>query len=86
MWLEYRVHPDIAGEIKANDHERHLHGCDPLDEHRDLVRVKVAGTLAVLDDRDDISPDDWTLAGRSSTCPTPPEDGCSPASPKKPNA
>jgi hypothetical protein len=41
---------------------RPAHGCDPLDEHRDLVRLKVAGTLAVLDDRDDINPEDWSLA------------------------
>lgn len=37
---------------------------DPLDSRRDLVRLKVAGLLALLDDRADITGDDWRLAGQ----------------------
>ena len=36
---------------------------DPLDSHRDLVRLKVASLLAILGDRDDVDPEDWRLAG-----------------------
>ena len=61
--VQYEIDPDIAAEIRANDYQRHTHGCGPLDEHRDLIRLKVAGLLAVLDDRDSITPDDWSLAG-----------------------
>lgn len=35
----------------------------PLDSHRDLSRLKVAGLLALLADRMDITADDWRLAG-----------------------
>ncbi len=63
QWVDFLIHPDIADEIKANDYQRHIHGCDPLDEHRDLVRLKVAGNLAALYDRDDVNLEDWSLAG-----------------------
>ena len=37
---------------------------NPLDAHRDLLRLKVAGLLAILDGRRDrITPEDWALAG-----------------------
>jgi hypothetical protein len=36
---------------------------DPLDSHRELLRLKVAGLLAVLDTRTDVSVEDWELAG-----------------------
>jgi hypothetical protein len=35
---------------------------DPLDSHADLVQLKTAGLLAVLDGRLDIADDDWNLA------------------------
>jgi hypothetical protein len=47
--------------------EAGLHGKleeDPLDAHRRLNCLKVAGVLAVLDGRSDITTDDWALAGR----------------------
>lgn len=34
-----------------------------LDAHRDLLRLKVAGLLAILEGRRDITCEDWTLAG-----------------------
>lgn len=37
---------------------------DPLDSRRDLVRLKVAGLLAVLAGRTDIDAEDWALAGQ----------------------
>lgn len=37
---------------------------DPLDAHRNLLRIKTAMLLSVLDDRRDINGDDWTLAGQ----------------------
>lgn len=40
---------------------------DPLDAHRRLVKLKVAGVLAVLDERLHITPDDWALAERIMT-------------------
>lgn len=59
------IDPAIAGEIRA----RHLARArgevvpDPLDAHRDLSRLKVAGLLALLAGRTDIDADDWRLAG-----------------------
>jgi len=35
----------------------------PLDAHANLYRLKVAGLLAVLDGRSDVTVDDWDLAG-----------------------
>ncbi|MDP9333548.1 MAG: hypothetical protein M3Q30_09600 [Actinomycetota bacterium] len=35
----------------------------PLDSHRDLLQLKVAGVLALVEGRLDISPEDWQLAG-----------------------
>lgn len=37
---------------------------DPLDVHRNLNRLKIAGLLAVLDGRSNITEEDWALAGR----------------------
>ena len=36
---------------------------DPLDAHGDLLRLKVAGLLAVLDGRLNVDTEDWRLAG-----------------------
>lgn len=36
---------------------------DPLDSHAELGRLKVAALLALLDERIDVNPEDWDLAG-----------------------
>jgi hypothetical protein len=57
--------PDVATEIRARNlaRARGQTVVAPLDAHRDLSRLKVAGLLAILDDRTDITADDWHLAG-----------------------
>jgi len=40
---------------------------DPLRAHENLTRLKVAGCFAILDQRVDISEDDWRLAGMVMT-------------------
>lgn len=35
---------------------------DPLDSHRGLLKLKVAGLLGLLDGRQEVSPEDWSLA------------------------
>jgi hypothetical protein len=40
---------------------------DPLDSHAGLVQLKLAGLLAVLDNRVDITEDDWELARMVAT-------------------
>lgn len=45
---------DLRGETES----------DPLDSHRRLNKLKVAGVLAVLDNRSDVTLDDWALAER----------------------
>jgi hypothetical protein len=57
------VAPAIVDEVRANYTHRQEHGCDPLDVHRDLVRLKVAGAIILLDRRLTMTPDDWQLAG-----------------------
>lgn len=42
---------------------RHATGVDPLDGHRMLCRLKVAAALMILDGRQQISGEDWELAG-----------------------
>lgn len=57
--------PEVAAEIRQSNLER-ARGevtIDPLDGHRDLSRLKVAGLLALLAGRLDINTDDWRLAG-----------------------
>lgn len=61
-----QVDAEIVSEI------RHAHAAaqrgdvvvEPLDAHRRLVKLKLAGVLAVLDERHDIGVDDWALAER----------------------
>ena len=58
------IHPDVAGELERKRiasaaGNRQVH---ELDSHRDLLRLKVAGLLALLDQRRDINPADWHLA------------------------
>lgn len=55
--------PDaVKREIQVNDHHKQQHGCNPLDEHADLLRLKTAAILAILDGRNDINAEDWELA------------------------
>lgn len=55
----------VAAEVDANHLERHRGECevDSLDAHGDLLRLKIAGLLAILDGRKDITKDDWHLSG-----------------------
>lgn len=61
-----QVDPEVVSEI------RHAHAAaqrgdvvvEPLDAHRRLVKLKLAGVLAVLDGRHDIGVYDWALAER----------------------
>lgn len=60
------VHPDIRRDIKRHQVQK-LRGeieVDPLDAHRRLLKLKIAGVLAVLDGRRNIALDDWELAER----------------------
>jgi hypothetical protein len=63
---EMGVDPAITTEVKAA-RIAELRGettPDPLDSHRRLVKLKVAGLLALLDMRHNITLDDWELAER----------------------
>jgi hypothetical protein len=62
---EMDVHPAIADEIRRHALAlvRGEAEADPLDSHANLVRLKLAALLALLDDRHAIHPDDWQLAG-----------------------
>ena len=64
-----RVHlpatASIQDELRQNRH-RLLRGevdPDPLDAHADLSRLKLAALLALLDERPEVSAQDWALAG-----------------------
>lgn len=58
------VDPRIEATVRANDLARQRgQQFDELDAHADLVRLKIAGCLAVLDKRNHINTDDWALAG-----------------------
>jgi hypothetical protein len=64
--------PDVVAEIRQRAllQARGSSNPDPLDTHRDLVRMKVAALLARLEGRNDVNKDDWRLAGdvmRTST-------------------
>ena len=59
--------PNVAAEIRRRAlalSRDEITDVDPLDSRRDLVRLKVAGLLAVFAGRTDISGDDWRLAGQ----------------------
>jgi hypothetical protein len=59
------IHDDIRRAVREARLDRVRTGADAgLDSHRDLGLLKIAGCLAVLDGRDDVNPDDWTLAGQ----------------------
>jgi hypothetical protein len=57
--------PTIRTEIHTNAKAitKGEHTPDPLDSHADLVRMKAAALLAVLDNRWNVTGDDWHLAG-----------------------
>lgn len=60
------VDPAIAADVRARGvmSTRGVMAVDPLDSHRDLVRLKVATLLAYIDGgRLNVAVDDWTLAG-----------------------
>lgn len=60
---KYLVIPDeIKKEIEWNDYERSEGRGNELDSHADLVRLKVAAILAILDGRGDVDKEDWRLA------------------------
>ena len=64
------LHPEIEDEIVERHIAASLHGTleiDPLDAHRMLNKEKVAGCLAILDNRRDINLDDWRIAERIMT-------------------
>lgn len=54
----------IRNEIEWNDHQRATGkvSSTPLDSHRDLERLRLAGVLALFDSRTHVTDDDWRLA------------------------
>lgn len=58
------VAADIRHEVEWNDHDRNTGATvsNPLDSHRDLGRLRLGGLLALMDDRTNITDDDWILA------------------------
>jgi hypothetical protein len=61
MGLDAEVAATIRQEALAVS-RGHL-ALDPLDSHRNLLRLKIGGLLALLDDRTAITAEDWNLAG-----------------------
>jgi hypothetical protein len=61
MDLTREIHSEIRS--RALSRARREYVIDPLDAHRDLSRLKVAGLLALLAGRTGIGADDWRLAG-----------------------
>lgn len=62
---EIEFDPGVFDEIdqRALAAARGDHEPDSLDTHADLVRMKVAALLGILDDRLSVTADDWRLAG-----------------------
>lgn len=52
----------VARQIEERDHHRQRHGAAALEEHRDLIQLKVGAALAILDGRLDLTTEDWQLA------------------------
>lgn len=62
---ELGLHPSIVDEVIA-DRQAVMSGQaeeDEGDAHRNLMRLKIAALLALLDGRAGVVPDDWSLAG-----------------------
>jgi hypothetical protein len=56
--------PDEAVERTIALRREHAQGLgDPLDGHANMVRLKVAAALAILDGRAEVSAEDWALSG-----------------------
>jgi hypothetical protein len=60
-----RVHVAVRAAIEADDlaRARGITSQDDWTGHRNLVRLKVAAFLGLLDGRPEVMPDDWRLAG-----------------------
>jgi hypothetical protein len=61
-----QIDPTIAREVQVADLAR-IRGethVNPLDAHRDLLRLKLAALLALLEQRVHVTDDDWRLAGQ----------------------
>lgn len=53
---------DIVSEVQWADYRRRQDpNRDPLDAHRNLLRLKIAGVLAFVDNRLGVSDEDWAL-------------------------
>jgi len=63
---ELDVHPDVVREIRWHRHQINTGAVTPgrYDGHRNLVKLKAAAVLGLLDDRLTVTPDDWALAGQ----------------------
>ena len=62
------VPDDVSDEIRRTIHAARTGGdTDPLDAHRMLLRLKIAALLGILDDRLEVTDDDWRLAGTITT-------------------
>jgi hypothetical protein len=59
------VDPAIEAELKVAGYARATGRVrtDPLDAHAGLLRLRIAALLALLDDRFNVTTDDWRLAG-----------------------
>jgi hypothetical protein len=66
--VELGVAQSIVDELRAQRRDALLgKPVDRLDTHAGYLRLKVAGLLALLDERVDISVEDWELAGTLTT-------------------
>ena len=54
---------EVEDEVSLWDEARQTQGVDPLDGHKMLLRMRVAGLLALMDDAAQIELDHWALAG-----------------------
>jgi hypothetical protein len=53
----------VEEEVSVWDERRQMHGVDPLDGHQMLLRMRVAGLLALMDQSAQVDPVHWELAG-----------------------
>lgn len=62
---EMDVHPDIRNELQAHriGVVRGEIAVEEIDAHHNLVKLKLAALLAILDERRTVNTDDWQLAG-----------------------
>jgi hypothetical protein len=57
------VDPAMARQVKVNDQHRRDDGCDPLDQHCDPARLKIASVFGRMDGQWKVDTEDWALAG-----------------------